>query len=343
MLKAAGVVDAGGAGLLLLLACLREHVSGAKVVLPPTFFHPAAQLVSGNGPRGEGGSIADLHYEVIFLLDGNRRGPTRCSRRRGAGSASRSSSWGARARGNATSTPTTSGAVLEAGVDAGAVRRISVTDLLQQAAAEDFHRAGLRLRASARRPARQGGHGRGGQRTRASSSCSASTGRRAWSIGGQTMNPSVGDLLEVVEAVPAKTVVLLPNNKNIIPAAEELDRLTRKQVHVIPTRSMPQGIAAAVAYAPNLALESVRVPHGQGGASGAQRGDDPGGARRHHAGGHHPEGDWIGLVDGKVRSSGRPGRPGRLPLITRMMRLVLGSKRARRREQRLRRRPSAPP
>ena len=65
------------------------------------------------------------------------------------------------------------------------------------------------------------------------------------------MNPSTADLLEVVESLPAETVVLLPNNKNIIPVAEQVDTISTKRVHVVPTRSVPQGLAAMMAFMPS--------------------------------------------------------------------------------------------
>jgi uncharacterized protein len=68
--------------------------------------------------------------------------------------------------------------------------------------------------------------------------------------GGQTMNPSTQDLLEAIERCPAHQVFVLPNNKNIILAAEQAAALTDKQVFVIPSRSIPQGIAAMVSYMP---------------------------------------------------------------------------------------------
>jgi DAK2 domain fusion protein YloV len=66
--------------------------------------------------------------------------------------------------------------------------------------------------------------------------------------GGQTMNPSTKELLQAVEAVTAKKVILLPNNKNIILTAEQVHGLTKKQVKVVPTKSIPQGIAALLAF-----------------------------------------------------------------------------------------------
>jgi uncharacterized protein len=66
--------------------------------------------------------------------------------------------------------------------------------------------------------------------------------------GGQTMNPSTKELLQAVEAVPSEKVFLLPNNKNIIMTAQQVHSLTKKQVKVIPTKSIPEGIAALLAF-----------------------------------------------------------------------------------------------
>ena len=68
--------------------------------------------------------------------------------------------------------------------------------------------------------------------------------------GGQTMNPSTQDILEAVNKVPAETVFVLPNNKNIIMAAEQVDALTPKHVVVIPSKTVPQGVTAMLSYNP---------------------------------------------------------------------------------------------
>ncbi len=68
--------------------------------------------------------------------------------------------------------------------------------------------------------------------------------------GGQTMNPSTQDILEAVNKVPAETVYVLPNNKNIIMAAEQVDALTPKHVVVIPSKTVPQGITAMLSFNP---------------------------------------------------------------------------------------------
>ncbi|MBQ8470109.1 MAG: DAK2 domain-containing protein, partial [Clostridia bacterium] len=73
--------------------------------------------------------------------------------------------------------------------------------------------------------------------------------------GGQTMNPSTEDILRAVEQVPASTVFVLPNNKNIIMAAEQVIALSSRKVIVLPTRTIPQGITAMVHYNPDLPVE----------------------------------------------------------------------------------------
>jgi DAK2 domain fusion protein YloV len=73
--------------------------------------------------------------------------------------------------------------------------------------------------------------------------------------GGQTMNPSVRELLQAVESAPADNVILLPNNKNIVSAASQVQSLTSKKVKVIPTKNIPQGIAAFLAFGYDMNLE----------------------------------------------------------------------------------------
>ena len=73
--------------------------------------------------------------------------------------------------------------------------------------------------------------------------------------GGQTMNPSAEDIVKAVEKVDAKNVIVLPNNKNIILAAEQAKALTKKQLYVMPTQNIPQGLAAMVAFNPESSIE----------------------------------------------------------------------------------------
>ncbi len=124
--------------------------------------------------------------------------------------------------------------------------------------------------------------------------------------GGQTMNPSIDDIMQAVEKVPARTVYVFPNNSNIIMAADQAAQIvTDKSVLVVPTRSVPQGIAAAVAFMPedpaDVNLEHMKeaaraVKTGQ--VTYAVRDTTLDGAEIH-------EGDIMGLMDGKISSLGQ--------------------------------------
>ncbi|MBR4166168.1 MAG: DAK2 domain-containing protein, partial [Lachnospiraceae bacterium] len=74
--------------------------------------------------------------------------------------------------------------------------------------------------------------------------------------GGQTMNPSTEDMLEAIESVPAKAIIILPNNKNIILAAQQAQKLCKsRKVEVLPTRNIPEGITAMSCFMPEDPLE----------------------------------------------------------------------------------------
>lgn len=71
--------------------------------------------------------------------------------------------------------------------------------------------------------------------------------------GGQTMNPSIEDIMGAVDAIDAEEVFILPNNSNIILSATQVKQLSRRKIHVIPSKSIPQGISAMVAFNPESA------------------------------------------------------------------------------------------
>ncbi|MHB8587716.1 MAG: DAK2 domain-containing protein [Candidatus Dormibacteraceae bacterium] len=122
--------------------------------------------------------------------------------------------------------------------------------------------------------------------------------------GGQTMNPSTQDMLTAIESVPYEEVILLPNNKNVILAAKQVLGLTNKHVHVIETHSVPQGVAAVVAFrgerpgAENLAamrseaerVQTIEVTH-------AVRDTRSNGLKV-------KKGDVIGLINDKLEFAG---------------------------------------
>jgi uncharacterized protein len=85
----------------------------------------------------------------------------------------------------------------------------------------------------------------------------ASLGVAAVVEGGQTMNPSTQDILTSFENLPTDKIIILPNNKNIIMAANQAKGVTVKQVEVVPSRTVPQGLAAMLSLQPDGELGSV--------------------------------------------------------------------------------------
>lgn len=77
--------------------------------------------------------------------------------------------------------------------------------------------------------------------------------------GGQTMNPSTQEILEAVEGLPNDRVIVLPNNKNIIMAAKQARDLSEKQIEVVPTRTIPQGVSAVLALNPQADLSANKA------------------------------------------------------------------------------------
>ncbi len=118
--------------------------------------------------------------------------------------------------------------------------------------------------------------------------------------GGQTMNPSTDDILSAIEATPAKTVFVLPNNKNIILAAEQTIPLADRRVCVLPTRTIPQGIAALVAFDLEKDVESNLVDM-QKAADNVSTGSVTFAARDSDFEGHKiQEGQILALNNGKL-------------------------------------------
>ena len=119
--------------------------------------------------------------------------------------------------------------------------------------------------------------------------------------GGQTMNPSTEDILEAVLATPAKTVYVLPNNKNIIMAAEQtIPMVEDRTVVVVPTRTIPQGLSAMLAFDPEASVEINKSAMMEN-AAGVETGLVTFAARDSEYGGHKiKEGDILGLTNGKM-------------------------------------------
>jgi dihydroxyacetone kinase-like predicted kinase len=114
--------------------------------------------------------------------------------------------------------------------------------------------------------------------------------------GGQSMNPSTAQLLEAVEAAPAPEVVILPNNKNIIPVAEQVDALTDKVVRVVKTRGVTEGFAALLAYDPDADVAG-NAEGMQAAADNVVAGEVTQAVRASSFdGGPIAEGDWLGIA-----------------------------------------------
>ena len=124
--------------------------------------------------------------------------------------------------------------------------------------------------------------------------------------GGQTMNPSTESILKEIRKVPAHTVFVLPNNKNIIMAAQQCMGLTEKNVVVIPTASIPQGVSAMMAVDPDMsdadAIAKAMTDAAQNVSTAqityAARNSDFDGFDIH-------EGDYLALLDGKLHGTDR--------------------------------------
>ena len=115
------------------------------------------------------------------------------------------------------------------------------------------------------------------------------------------MNPSTEDIYAAVMATPATTVMVLPNNKNITLAAEQVIPLVKdRKVMVLPTRTVPQGLSALLAYDPDCTAEVNAVKMMEA-AGKVDTGTITYAARDSEFGGHHiKEGDILGLVNGKL-------------------------------------------
>lgn len=118
--------------------------------------------------------------------------------------------------------------------------------------------------------------------------------------GGQTMNPSTDDILKAIETTPAETVFVLPNNKNIIMAAEQTISISTRKVIVLHTRTIPQGITAMLTFDPD-ADDNTNAIEMQKAAEKIATGQITFAARDSQADGHNiKKGDLMALTGGKI-------------------------------------------
>ncbi|MGA1162182.1 MAG: DAK2 domain-containing protein [Ilumatobacteraceae bacterium] len=308
VLKDAGVVDAGGAGFLLLLDAALNVVDGEPIPTPEDSIGgdatelPQFDVSSLSSPDDHAElSVADLRYEVMYFLhlDDDRIGEFKNDWAEIGDSivvVGGDGLWNCHVHTNDI------GAAIEVAIDLGGrPKQIRVTDLFEEVAEQ--HAA----------------HGSRGDSadsewsslprvtTAVVAVCSGSgleelfgqLGVQGIVTGGQTLNPSTAELLDAVTRVNADQVIVLPNNKNIIPVAEQLDGLTSKVVQVVATRSMPEALAALVVYDPEASCDVNGASMAS--AIGAMTTGEVTKAVRDASteAGLVTIGDWIGLVRGE--------------------------------------------
>jgi uncharacterized protein len=199
------------------------------------------------------------------------------------------------------------GAAVEAAIDIGRPRKIRVTDLLEEVEEERWVReagaaagGGEDLPEHLDQPVPTAvvavASGDGVRRI------FHSLGVRRVVTGGQSMNPSTAELLAAVEDAPADQVVILPNNKNIIPVAEQVDAHTAKVVQVVPTTGITEGFAALLAYDPE-APASDNAEAMAGAASAVLAGEVTQAVRDSTCElGPIATGDWLGIARDGIRA-----------------------------------------
>lgn len=119
--------------------------------------------------------------------------------------------------------------------------------------------------------------------------------------GGQTMNPSTQDMVKAVEEANADHILILPNNKNIIMAANQVKDIVKKDIHVIPTKTIPQGVAVLTAFNPEAEVEeNLRAI--EEGLSMVKSGSVTYAVRDTEIDGTPiRQGDYLGLLEGKIK------------------------------------------
>jgi DAK2 domain fusion protein YloV len=266
VLARAGVVDAGGTGLLLLFDAMLTVIDGRPLPSPPPV--PDEPVLTGS-PGGiddaimashdGGGDIADLRYEVMYLLEApDDTIPS--FKEVWAGLGDSIVVVGGDGLWNCHIHTDDIGAAVEASLDAGRPRHIRVTDLLEQVEEERWVREGAGTAGTGPSDTPHGPPPTTGVVAVATGDgigrIFRSLGVHRVIAGGQTMNPSTADLLEAVESIRSDEIVILPNNKNIIPVARQVDELTGKTVRVVPTETVAEGFGALLAYDPGSHAEA---------------------------------------------------------------------------------------
>jgi DAK2 domain fusion protein YloV len=301
VLRQAGVVDAGGAGFLLLLDAALCVVAERPLPAPEEATGPVRPVEGAPvEPSSEAGS--DLRYEVMHLLEAPDEAIPHL-REAWAAIGDSVAIVGGDGLWNCHVHTDDIGAAIEAAIDCGRPRQIRVTDLSEQVEEERWVREGSAAAGSA-------GAGSGPAPATAVVAVANGDGLRrlfqslgagAVVAGGQSMNPSTAALADAVAGLASGSAVILPNNRNIVAVAEQVDGVSDKDVRVVPTRSVPQGMAALLAYDPAAPAED-NVTAMASAADEVVSGEVTRAVRDSTCEvGPIGEGDWLGVADGRVR------------------------------------------
>ncbi|MGA0788292.1 MAG: DAK2 domain-containing protein [Ilumatobacteraceae bacterium] len=328
VLADAGVVDAGGAGYLLLLDSALHVVDGEPLPEPAETEGPSAAALAAVAHResADGLDVSEQRYEVMYLLDLADENIDAFKRSWGEIGDSivvvgGDGLWNCHVHTNEI------GAAIEAALSLdGRPREIRVTDLFSEVAEE--HEMREAAMTGGRRTRTRDGAGLPRVTTAVVAVCSGDGLAELFSnlrvqgivTGGQTLNPSTAELLETVDRVNADQVIILPNNKNIIPVAEQVDALSERNVVVVPTVSMPEALAALVVYDPESDADENAAEMVEAIAS-VTTGEVTRAVRASRSDvGEIAEGDWIGITRGEGIASVAPDVVGAtLALLDRLL------------------------
>jgi len=252
VLREAGVVDAGGLGLSVLLEGMLHHIRGEPIETTAEAAEPVEQdWLASTGARHQ--TEGSLYGYCTELLIGGRELDLEEIRGRVMGLGDSVIVVGDPQLVRVHVHTDDPGAALSLGTGAGQLVQVKVDNIRKQA--ERFVEMHEEMRGDAAEAPPLSTvavvAGEGMARVFRSVGCTRVVS------GGPTMNPSTREIVDAVEACPADDVAVLPNDKNIILAAQQARKLTKKRLHVVGTRSMPQGIAALLAVSPGEDVKTV--------------------------------------------------------------------------------------
>ena len=285
VLREAGVVDAGAAGLLELVRGIAAHVGG----------QPLPEPVESAGPlplEAVHRELSRYRYCTSFFVEGDEVDPERLERELGELGDSLLV-VGARGAVKVHVHTDEPGRALSLATALGSLAEVDIMNMHAQTVARTERLAGEIAR------------------TAAVAVCLGAGNRRLFESlgavcleGGQTMNPSTADLVAAIEAAGAEEAILLPNNENVILAAEQAAQAVESAVRVVATRSLQAGLGALVPFDPArsaeenaLAMEEAAASVRSGSVARASRSATIGPLAVE-------QGEFLGLVDGEPVTSG---------------------------------------